>query len=265
MLKEFIDFIKKFKRTPKLLRIFHRDKFCIELFDKSIKSLKHIAIIADGNRRWAKDNNLHVFEGHRKGFIDVTPKICMELWNWGIHTVTIWCLSTGNWKRDRAEIENLLDLIEMLISIMLPIAKQIEAKIVHLGKKDRLPASLINKIKEAEVETKLYTKHTFNIGIDYSGPDEIIRACQKAIEQGIESHALSENLLSNFMDTAAQSNPIPDLIVRSSGEQRLSGFMMWQSVYSELYFTSKYFPEFDSEVLLNAILDFGKRGRTFSK
>jgi undecaprenyl diphosphate synthase len=259
MWKNLLDRLKQllsFKRIPS-------DAEIVEII--KTKGLHHLAIITDGNRRWAKENGLSPLEGHRVGFTVVAPTVCSQLWLWGVHTVTMWCISVGNWKRSSAEIDNLLLVSEELIKKMLPIAIKCEGRIIHLGKRDRLSNSLLQTIDDAEAKTAHFTKHVLNLGIDYCGSDEICRVCRKIVCKNIDPTAITETVLSAEMDTANQRYPNPDLMIRSAGEQRLSGFLLWQSKYSELLFVKNKFPEFDANVLKQAIYEFGMRKRTFSK
>lgn len=272
MIKRIINFVKsKFAGTQKTCCC-KQASHLIEstndqvALDEIIKNLKHVAIIADGHRRWAKQNGLSPFEGHRKGFEEVAPQLCQVLWNYGIHTVSIWCCSTGNLRcRNKEEIDNLFGCFENLINKALLVANNFQGRIIHLGRKDRLPESLLSLINQAEDATRAFSNHVLNICIDYDGADEIFRACQKLMLSHSSSTPLTRELLEQGLDTAGQPFPSPDLVIRPSGVQRLSGFMLWQSIYSELFFVNASFPEFNEGVLREAILDFGKRKRMFSK
>ncbi len=227
--------------------------------------LNHVAIIADGNRRWAKENHLPLSEGHKEGFINTSPKIIADLWDMGIHTVTIWGFSTGNWNRSESEVANVMNCLDELLKKMLPIAIQAEAKIIHLGRKDRLPDHLLQTLNRVEKETYLFNKHVFNIAIDFGGRDEIIRAIQKVESKKGSLENMTEDEISANLDTSQQPFPFPDLIIRPSGELRLSGFMAWQAVYSELYFTQKNYPALQRSDLEEAVSSFKSRERTYSK
>lgn len=233
----------------------------------------HIVIIPDGNRRWAKSKGLPSFEGHRKGFETANADIrkAREL---GIHTLTLWGFSTENWNRSKEEIDYLMKLFETNIENNLEEAKKSEARIYHLGRKDRLPKPLLEKIAKAEEETKNFEKHVLNIGLDYGGHDEILRAIKKAMEDGTTAESLSEVTgklkdkypyygFKKYLDTKDQPYPYPDLIIRTSGEQRLSGFMSWQMAYAELYFAEVHMPDFGPEELVKALEDYSSRNRRF--
>jgi undecaprenyl diphosphate synthase len=225
------------------------------------KNINHIAIIPDGNRRWAKEKGLNSFEGHCKGIYNVAPILIKYLFDLKINTVTLWLFSTENWNRSKEEVEYLIDLFYNFFNKMFEIAKKYKIKIIHLGRKDRIPSNLKNLIEEIEKLTYLFTEHVLNIALDYSGPDEIERALNKIIiNNTISPYNIKDNL-----DTAGQSFPNPDLVIRSSGEHRLSGFMSMQTAYSELHFSKLHFPDFNICVLNEILKNFGNRNRRFGK
>ncbi len=222
----------------------------------------HIAIIPDGNRRWARARGLHTLEGHKRGF-DTTIKLCRAARELGVHTVTLWGFSTENWDRSLDEIKYLMKLYERLVDQYLKEAKKENVKIVHLGRKDRLPAVLVKKIKKAEIETALNTKHIMNIAIDYGGHDEIIRAIKGIINDGVEAEKVDKELVESYLDTKNQPYPYIDLLIRTSGEQRTSGLLLWQMHYAEMYWETDHLPDFTVEKLKEAILDYSRRRRRF--
>lgn len=218
---------------------------------------RHIAIIADGNRRWAKNRGLPTFEGHRQGFENI-KKLSKKAKTLGIQIITFWVFSTENWDRSQEEVGYLMKLAEKVIDIQKKEAIAEKTRIVHIGRKDRIPTLLRNKIEQAERDTKQFSQYYFVVALDYGGRDEIERAIEKMNRTG-------EQLLDNCLDTAVLPYPNPDLIIRTSGEQRLSGFMTWQGAYSEYYFTEKLFPDFNPDELEAAVLDYGLRKRRFGK
>jgi len=222
----------------------------------------HIAIIPDGNRRWARARGLHTFKGHQRGF-DNAVKLAEVARDWGIHTFTLWGFSTENWDRTREEIAYLMALYERLIKIYLKEAQKNDVKIVHLGRKDRLPEILVKKIITAEEKTKNNKTHILNIALDYGGHDDIIRATKRMIDDGVVSSDVDEKLFEKYIDTHDQPYPYVDLMIRTSGEQRISGFMLWQSEYNEFYWENGHFPDFGSERLKESILDYSRRRRRF--
>lgn len=229
------------------------------------KKVRHLAIIPDGNRRWAKKRNLQPSDGHKYGFLTTAPTLIEEIWKIQIHTVTLWGFSTENWNRSQNEINTLMSIYDLFIDLIIPVAEKYEAKIVHLGRKDRIPQFLVNKLNCAISKTAHFSKHVFNFALDYSGQDEIIRGCKKLLQLKLTPDKVTQKTLENFLDTGNQPYPIPDLIIRTSGEQRLSGFMSWQSAYSEFYFVEKHFPSFDKKALKSALRDFSFRQRRFGK
>lgn len=233
---------------------------------KGTKVPNHIAIILDGNRRWAKAHNLPPFEGHRKG-AEAVPKILRPCRDFGIHTATIWGFSTENWKRDKAERDYIMKLAGEFIDKYLEEAKKENIKIVHIGRKDRIPKELREKIIQAEEATKNNTRYILNAAFDYGGRDEILRATQKIIQDvkkgKIEASKFTEELYKEYLDTAGQPFPYPDLVIRTSAEQRTSGLMPWQICHAEFYWEPCYFPDYTPEKLRQAIIDYSTRHRRF--
>lgn len=222
----------------------------------------HIAIIPDGNRRWARARGLYTLEGHKRGF-DAAVKVCRVARGWGVHTVTLWGFSTENWDRSEEEINYLMKLYHKLLNDFLEEAKENQVRIYHLGRKDRLPKSLIKRISEVELETSKYSKYIMNIALDYGGHDEIIRSVQNIIKEKIKPEDVTKELVERYTDTHGQPYPYVDLMIRTSGEQRISGFMLWNSPYTEYHFDNDHFPDFTPEKLKSAILDFSRRRRRF--
>jgi len=224
--------------------------------------LKHIAIIPDGNRRWAKEKRLPTFEGHKRGFnqaIEIGKK-AREL---GIKVLTLWAFSTENWKRTKEEISYLMDLYYQMIEINIQDALKEKIRIIHLGRKDRISNKLRLKIMEAEEKTKNFDKYYLAIALDYGGRDEIIRTINKINQSKISIKNFSEEKINQFLDTKDLPYPSPDLVIRTSGEIRTSGFMIWQAAYSEWIFYPKYFPDFTPFDLEKCIEEYKKRKRRF--
>lgn len=221
---------------------------------------KHIAIIPDGNRRWARERSLPTFEGHKKGY-QAGIELARACRQFGVHTLTFWGFSTENWKRPKEEVAYLMRIYGTFIDQHLAEAKRDGIRIIHLGRKDRLPKRLIEKLKKAEKETVGNTKHIFNLALDYGGRDEIVRA----INKWPKKEKITEDEFAKFLDTAEQPHPYPDLIIRTSGEKRLSGLLPWQGEYAELYFFKKHFPDLTSADIKKAILGYSRRERRFGK
>lgn len=224
----------------------------------------HIAIIPDGNRRWAKEHGLTSFEGHRKGF-DVAIKIGRKIRALGVHTLTMWAFSTENWNRTKDEVNYLMKMYGVFIDKNLKEAMREKIRIIHLGRKDRLPKKLLAKIINSEEKTKDFSNYILNIALDYGGRDEIIRAIKKATSQKGQAKSITEDSFSQFLDTANQPYPNPDLIIRTSGEQRTSGLMIWQAAYSEYIFLQKHFPDIKDEDIELAVEEYSRRQRRFGK
>ncbi|GAB4218998.1 MAG: isoprenyl transferase [Candidatus Microgenomates bacterium] len=220
----------------------------------------HVAIIPDGNRRWAKEKGLSTFEGHKKGLENVI-NLGRFLRKLNIKIFTIWGFSTENWQRSKQEVKYLINLFKNIIDQYLKEALENNIKLIHLGRKDRFDNVLKEKIYQAEEKTKKFNNYYFCIALDYGGHDEIIRMIKKIKNfKNIDKDIIEKNL-----DTKDLPYPNPDLIIRTGGEKRLSGFMLWQSEYSEFYFTKKYFPDFDEKELFKALKDYSKRQRRFGK
>ncbi len=224
----------------------------------------HIAIIPDGNRRWAKAHGFPSLEGHRRGF-DVAVKIGRKIRSLGVHTLTMWAFSTENWNRSKEEVSYLMKTYERFIDKNLREAMREEIKIIHLGRKDRISKKLLEKIQNSEEKTKNFKKYILNIALDYGGRDEVVRAVKKISNSKFLISNLSEDNFNHFLDTAGQPYPNPDLIIRTSGEQRTSGLMIWQAAYAEYVFLNKHFPDLKDEDIESAVSEYSQRQRRFGK
>jgi undecaprenyl diphosphate synthase len=223
----------------------------------------HVVIIPDGDRRWARAQGLTTSEGHKAG-MDNMIKLARLARSWGIHTVSAWGLSTENWtERPKEEIDFLMRGIAKYLDDFFEEMNEDGVKIIHIGRRDRLPKSFLDKISEIEEKTKNNTKYIFNIGLDYNGWDEVVRATQKIVSEGIPAEKIDRKIIDAHMDTAGQPYPYIDLYIRTSGEQRTSGFMMWQADYAEFYWEEAYFPAYTPEKLRDAVLDYSRRRRRF--
>lgn len=224
----------------------------------------HIAIIPDGNRRWAKEHGYPTFEGHRRGF-DVAIKIGRRVRKLGIHTLTLWAFSTENWNRSKKEIGYLMKLYENFLDKNLEEAIKEEIRTIHLGRRDRIPKKLLQKIKNSEEKTKHFNRYILNIALDYGGRDEVIRAIQKLQTQNLKLKTITEEVFSELLDTVGQPYPNPDLIIRTSGEMRTSGLMIWQAAYAEYIFFEKHFPDLIEEDINWAVEEYERRQRRFGQ
>jgi undecaprenyl diphosphate synthase len=221
---------------------------------------KHIAIIMDGNGRWAKARHLPRMAGHRAGTENIRRVIhaCIEF---GVEYLTIYAFSTENWKRPKDEVDGLIQLLgEMLDREVAQLHKD-GVCIRHIGRLEHLSDILQKKIADAVELTQNNTTLFLNIAWNYGGRDEIIYACQNLLKDGVAPEALTEDLFSQYLFT--KGTPDPDLMVRTSGEYRTSNYLIWQSAYSEWYFTDTLWPDFDRESLKLAIESFGSRERRF--
>lgn len=233
---------------------------------KTLKSLEkiplHIAIIPDGNRRWATQKNLSPTTGHYKATnYKNLEEIFQESKKLGVKYLSIWGFSTENWKRDKEEVKEIFEIILKLCEKFKEHAEQNKIRFRHIGRKDRLPKELAKSLNELEEKTKNYDSLSIQLCLDYGGRDEILRAIKKIEKIKNLKKEITEEEFKNFLDTP--EIPDPDLIIRTSGEKRLSGFMTFQSAYSELYFTDCLFPDFDLREFKKAIKDYSNRKRRF--
>jgi len=222
----------------------------------------HIALILDGNGRWARSQGLPVTKGHEAG-AKALQKIIRACRDLGVHTLTVWGFSTENWKRPPAEKKKIFELVAKTIKESIDEAKREGVRFVHIGRKDRLPGNLMRMIQEAENETKDNHKHILNVALDYGGRDEIVRAVRKIVDSKVPSEQIDEEMFSKYLDLGNQPYPNPDLFIRTSGEMRTSGYLPWQMVYTEFYFEECHLPDINPEKLKEAILDFSRRRRRF--
>lgn len=225
---------------------------------------KHIAIIMDGNRRWAKVRGLSTKDGHKAGSknLERIAKFCNNI---GIRYLTVYAFSTENWKRTKEEVSALMFILRANLDSMLRKMDLENIKIRVIGEKENIPPDIQKKIDKLVEKTKNNTGLTLNIAFNYGGRHEIIHATKIIAEKvkagEIEIEDINENLISNNIYTAMQ--PDPDLLIRTSKELRTSGFLPWQLTYTEFYFTEKYWPEFQEEELTEAIKEYQKRNRRF--
>lgn len=221
---------------------------------------QHVAIIPDGNRRWARERGLESSSGHYSAAqFDHGVSLVEEAKKNGVKCFSIWAFSTENWKRERKEVDAIFDLTLSWLNGLVNKLHEEKMRFVHVGRKDRIPEKLAARIAKIERETKLYTGFTLVLCLDYGGRDEIVRAVNKMFEN--REKKIDEAKILQYLDT--KEIPEPDLIIRTGGEKRLSGFMLYQSAYAELYFTETYFPDFGPQQLREALDDFAQRKRRF--
>ncbi len=223
----------------------------------------HIAMVLDGNRRWARARGLVPWKGHYYGYkaINALAHATRDL---GIHTFTVWAFSTENWERPKTEIDEIMNVFRRALKETEKDFHKEHVALVHLGRKDRLPADIASEVARIEKETAKYaSEHIFNMAVDYGGRDEIVRAVQKIVKDKVPAKNIDEKKFEKYLDTYNQPYPDPDLFIRTSGEQRTSGFLSWQMAYTEFYFEPEHLPDFTPDKLKVAILDYSRRRRRF--
>ena len=223
----------------------------------------HLGIIMDGNRRWAKAKGFPSLEGHRRGY-DKVKEVGRWCKNRGVKILTVWAFSTENWKRAEKEVKYLMNLLKFAFS-----KKEIDQlhkdgiKIQVIGQKERLSSGFQKLIEEAEERTKDNKEGILNLAISYGGRADILEAIRKINKKNIPADQITEETVSQNLWTAGLSDP--DLIIRTSGELRTSGFLTWQSAYSELYFCKNHWPDFSEKDLDEAFAEYARRQRRFGK
>mgnify|MGYP000015523214 FL=1 len=224
---------------------------------------EHVAIIMDGNRRWAKKNNLNTPQGHKEGAENL-KRIAKFANKIGIKYLTVYAFSTENWKRSQEEVGAIMKLLKFYLLDFFNWSDE-NIKINVLGRIAELPKDLKDQIHKIEEKTKNNTGLVLNICFNYGGRDEIVNAtkniAQKVLDGELKIEDINEKLFSDYLYTANQ--PDPDLLIRTSGEERISNFLPWQISYSEFVFTDKFWPEYDEQEFLNSIQIYQKRTRRF--
>lgn len=225
-------------------------------------NLKHIAIIMDGNRRWAKEKHLPSAMGHQKG-VDSLRSTMRLFDRFGIKYLTVYAFSTENWNRKKEEVEFLMGLLAKTLLNELDDMHKENIRIRFLGDLTKLSKNLVDIVKNAENKTKDNTGVNLNIAFNYGSRDEITNALKAIIQEGLKSEDITEDTISNHLYT--KDIPDPDLLIRTGGEKRISNYLLWQLAYSEIYVTDAYWPEFDENELSKAIVEFEHRNRRFGK
>ncbi len=226
------------------------------------KMPRNIGIIMDGNRRWAKNKMLPVKLGHKQG-AETLKKVVRHANKIGIEHITVYAFSTENWKRSEEEVNALMELLENYLDDFAKEADTENIVIKVLGNVSQLSKSLQESIERTIKRTENNTGTALNICLNYGGRDEILHAVRNIVDEvekgKIKSEEINEELISEYLYT--KNIPDPDLIIRTSGEMRLSGFLIWQSVYSEILFLDKLWPDFSAKDLDNSIEEYQKRNR----
>lgn len=225
---------------------------------------QHIAIILDGNGRWAKKKGMPRNFGHAQGSKNV-ERICEDAYKLGVKYLTVYAFSTENWKRPQDEVDALMNLLRNYMKTCLKTAEKNRMRVRVLGDKTALDSDIRNRIAELEEATKNNDGLNFQIALNYGSRDEMIRAMKKLSQDckdgKVDVSQIDETLFENYLDT--HGVPDPDLMIRTSGEQRLSNYLLWQLAYSEFYFTDVLWPDFTKEELIKAIEYYNGRDRRF--
>lgn len=225
---------------------------------------QHVAIILDGNGRWAKAKGMPRNYGHAQGSKNV-ERICEEAWRMGIKYLTVYAFSTENWNRPQNEVDALMKLLRNYMKTCLKTAEKNDMKIRVIGDKTALDEDIKGRITELEEASRNNNGLNFTIALNYGSRDEMVRAvrrmAQDCADGRIKAEEIDEKMYASYLDTAGI--PDPDLLIRTSGEQRLSNYLLWQLAYSEFYFTDVPWPDFTKEELIRAIEQYNNRDRRF--
>jgi undecaprenyl diphosphate synthase len=223
---------------------------------------QHVAIIMDGNGRWAKKRGLPRLAGHNAGGDNIRPVVKIFA-NYGVKYLTLYMFSTENWNRPRIEVAGLLSLLAKKIDQETRAFHQENIRLVHLGRLDRLSQKLREKVQAAVELTKNNTGLTLCLAFDYGGRDEIVQAARRIAGAGIPGGNIDEPLFARYLYST--DIPDPDLVIRTGGDSRLSNFLLWQAAYSELYFTPVLWPDFGLKDVEEALSEYKRRQRRFGK
>ncbi len=221
---------------------------------------QHVAIILDGNGRWAKAKGMPRNYGHVQGAKNV-ERICEDAYHMGIKYLTVYAFSTENWKRSKEEVDALMSLLRNYMKTCVKTAKKNHMRVRVIGDKTGLAKDIQDSIDNLERESKEQDGLNFTIAINYGSRDEICRAVKKMVQEGISAAEITEEMIAAHLDTAGI--PDPDLLIRTSGELRLSNYLMWQLAYTEFYFTDTPWPDFNKGELARAIERYNQRDRRY--
>lgn len=225
-------------------------------------ALTHLAIILDGNRRWAKAQGLPTLEGHRRGYANVKD-IGLACLDRGITQFTVFAFSTENWNRSQEEVSYLMDLLHIALTVELDYYMKNNVRLKVIGRREGLSEKMLAAIEQAEQKTAGNTRGQFNLCVNYGGRAEIVDAVKSLLRSGVSADEITDEVIARH--TWMAGIPDPDLIIRTSGEQRLSGFLTWSGVYSELLFLDVAWPAFTVQDLDAAVAEFASRERRFGK
>lgn len=221
---------------------------------------RHVAIIMDGNGRWAAQRHLPRVEGHRAG-IDAVRDTVETSARLGLDVLTLYAFSVENWKRPKTEVSVLMSLLRRYLRLELDTLLQNNIRFTAIGRPNELPEDVYHELLQAEAKTSRNSGMRFNIALNYGGRAEIVDAARRAIESGVSPSSLDEARFSEFLYTAGQ--PDPDLLIRTSGEMRVSNFLLWQIAYAEIWVTDTLWPDFRCQHLLEAVIAYQKRDRRY--
>lgn len=223
-------------------------------------NLQHIAIIMDGNRRWAKERNLPTAMGHKKG-VDALKNAVKACHEFGIKYLTVYAFSTENWNRDKAEVDYLMELFALTIKNEFKELHESNVILNFIGDLSRLSPKLQKIFADSVEKTKNNTGVHLQIAVNYGARDEVVNAVKKIVAKGYKENEITEKLISDELYTS--NIPDPDLLIRTGGEMRISNYLLWQIAYSEFLVTNQFWPEFDEKSLTDAILEFNNRQRRY--
>lgn len=223
---------------------------------------QHVAIIMDGNGRWARKRGLPRLAGHEAGGENIRPVVRIFA-DFGVRYLTLYAFSTENWNRPRLEVAGLLNLLGRKIDQETKAFHRENIRLAHLGRMDRLSPTLKEKVRAAVELTKNNTGLTLCLAFDYGGRDEIVQATRRIVSAGVPGSSIDESLFGRYL--YEPEIPDPDLIIRTGGESRLSNFLLWQAAYSELYFTPVLWPDFGRKDIEEALAEYKRRQRRFGK
>ncbi|KAF7816096.1 dehydrodolichyl diphosphate synthase 2-like [Senna tora] len=227
---------------------------------------KHVAVIMDGNGRWAKMRGLSPSAGHEAGVRSLRRMI--ELCrSWGIKVLTVFAFSTDNWVRPKVEVDFLMSLFERTINNQIEVFRREGIRVSMIGDQSKLPSSLQRMVKNAEESTKENSRLQLIVAVSYSGKYDVVQACKSVAEKVkngvVELEDINESLIEQELETNCTEFPYPDLLIRTSGELRVSNFLLWQLAYTELYFDRELWPDFGKEEFVEALASFQQRQRRY--
>jgi len=223
---------------------------------------KHVAIIMDGNGRWAQKRGLSRLEGHKQGGINAR-RVVETFLEYRIPYLTLYAFSTENWNRPKDEVEGLFKLLEEKLNEGDEVAREKKIRVRHLGRMDGLPRKIQKRIQAAVEQTKNNTGMTLCLAFNYGGRDEIVEATRRIIRDKLNTNKVNEGIFKAYL--YSEGIPDPDLVIRTGGEMRLSNFLIWQSAYAEIFFTPVLWPDFDKKEIDKALTAYSRRQRRFGR